>query len=78
MSKASLRLGRLPDPASTKLTQTLSAGVRSNLDLYAAYFGEVHGQKVEAADLAAHMIATFMAWDRAFKRRASQDRSKGG
>lgn len=63
-----LRLGPLPKTETVKLTVTLSAAVKADLDRYADLFAAAHGEPVDAASLAPHMLAAFMERDRAFRR----------
>lgn len=63
-----LRLGPLPRTETVKLTITLSTAVKADLDRYAELFGVAHGEPVDAAALAPHMLAAFMERDRAFRR----------
>ena len=63
-----LRLGPLPKTDTVKLTITLAASVKADLDRYAELFEQAHGEAVDAASLAPHMLAAFMDRDRAFRR----------
>lgn len=68
MSAAKLRLGPLPKTEPVKLTVTLSAELKATLDRYAALHAQTYGERVDAAALVPHMLAAFMARDRAFRR----------
>ena len=63
-----MRLGPLPKLESTKLTFTCSASLKANLDLYAAQHAQTYGEAVDAATLIPHMLESFIARDRAFKK----------
>lgn len=65
---AKLRLGPLPNQEATKVTITLSAALREELDDYARVHAQAFGQIVDSASLIPHMLATFMARDRGFQR----------
>jgi hypothetical protein len=69
-----LRLGPLPKTETVKLTISLPLTVKADLDRYAELFGAAHGEVVDAASLAPHMLAAFIDRDRAF-RRARQARA---
>ncbi len=72
MSTAKLRLGPLPKSEPVKLTVTLSAELKATLDRYAALHTQAYGARVDAAALVPHMLETFMARDRAFKRQRNR------
>ena len=63
-----LRLGPLPKTEMFRLTITLPASVKADLDRYAALFSQAHGETVDAIALAPHMLAAFMSRDRVFRR----------
>jgi hypothetical protein len=65
--KTSLRLGPLPDTSSMKLTISLSAELKAQLDRYAELHAEAWGDKADVATLIPHMLQTFIARDRAFR-----------
>lgn len=78
MSK--LRLGPLPSTETTKITIVLSARLRADLERYAALHAETWGQAVDVATLIPHVVAAFIARDRAFRKHsvdASQDDAPG-
>lgn len=62
-----LRLGPVPKSESVKLTITISARLRDDLDLYAALHSELHGTVVDATTLAPLMLETFVARDKGFR-----------
>lgn len=63
-----LRLGPLPSNSSTKLTFTCPASLKTLLDQYAALHAQTYGEAVDAVTLIPHMLETFMAGDRGFKK----------
>lgn len=63
-----LRLGPLPKTESVKVTFQCQAGLKADLDRYAALHARTYGEAVDAATLIPHMLEAFMARDRAFKR----------
>lgn len=62
-----LSLGALPRSDAVKLTITLSADLKAQLDAYAEVHGRVHQAPVDAIALVPHMLATFIERDRGFK-----------
>lgn len=63
-----LRLGPLPDTQTVKLTFTCSAGLKADLDRYAALHAQTYGEAVDATTLIPHMLEAFMARDRGFRK----------
>ena len=63
-----LRLGPLPKTETVRLTITLTAAVKADLDRYAELFSSTHGEVVDAMSIAPHMLAAFMDRDRVFRR----------
>ncbi|WP_369326156.1 DUF2274 domain-containing protein [Alcaligenes nematophilus] len=63
-----LRLGPLPRRENVKITVSISAQLRNELERYAAAHSQLYGEKVEAAALIPHMLERFMATDRGFRR----------
>ncbi|UNG17471.1 DUF2274 domain-containing protein [Stutzerimonas zhaodongensis] len=63
-----LRLGPLPKTESVKLTFIWPAALKADLDRYAAMHAETYGEAVDAATLIPHMLESFMAGDRGFKK----------
>lgn len=62
-----LSLGPLPAASSVKLTITLSADLKAQLDAYAEVHARLNQVPVDAATLVPHMLAAFIARDRGFK-----------
>jgi hypothetical protein len=63
-----LRLGPLPKIETVKITIALSTALKVNLERYGELHAQTYGEPVDAAALIPHMLETFMARDRAFKR----------
>jgi hypothetical protein len=68
MTTRKLRLGPLPNQETLKVTITLSASLREELEDYARVYGQTFGQTVDLASLIPHMLTTFVARDRGFQR----------
>lgn len=62
-----LSLGPLPASSSVKLTITVSTELKAQLDAYAEVHARVHQVSVDAVALVPHMLAAFIARDRAFR-----------
>ncbi|MCO3309397.1 DUF2274 domain-containing protein [Pseudomonas aeruginosa] len=69
MTTRKLRLGPLPKTESTKLTFACPAGLKADLDRYAALHAQTYGEAVDATVLIPHMLEAFMAGDRGFRGR---------
>lgn len=69
-----LRLGPLPKTESVKLTFSCPAGLKTDLDRYAALHAQTYGGTVDTATLIPYMLEAFMARDRGFRR----DKGEGG
>ena len=69
MSKGAdrLSLGALPRAEVVKLTISLTADLKEQLDAYAQVHSKLHGP-VDTTTLIPHMLATFIARDRAFRK----------
>lgn len=63
-----LRLGPLPRTESVRLTVSLPAAVKADLDRYAEVYVATYGEQIDAASLVPHMLAAFMDRDRAFRK----------
>ncbi|MBB2929841.1 DUF2274 domain-containing protein [Paraburkholderia silvatlantica] len=70
-----LRLGPLPRTESIKLTFACPAGLKADLDRYAALYAQTYGEAVDATVLIPHMLEMFMAGDRGFKRRGKNEKA---
>ncbi|MEO9228800.1 MAG: DUF2274 domain-containing protein [Devosia sp.] len=69
MSKGAnrLSLGPIPKPEAVKMTITLSAELKGQLDAYAQVHARVYQVPVDAVGLVPHMLAAFIARDRGFR-----------
>jgi len=65
-----LRLGPLPKIENMKLTFSCPAGLKAELDRYAALHAQTYGEAVDAAALIPYMSEAFMAGDRGFRKGA--------
>ncbi len=63
-----LRLGPLPKTESVKVIFSCPAGLKADLDRYAALHAQAYGEAVDAATLIPHMLEAFMAGDREFRK----------
>ena len=74
---APLKLGKLPDRETTKITFTANAELAALLDEYAIAYEREYGQKETIADLIPRMLEAFIRSDRGFRRgcRESSDNS---
>jgi len=63
-----LKLDKLPDRESVKITFTASADLKSALNDYAETYRRAYGQKESVADLIPFMLEAFMNADPGFKR----------
>lgn len=72
MSVTRLRLGPLPKATLVKLTVTMTAELKSKLERYAEIHSQLHGEKVDAAALIPHMLASFIARDRVFTKKQGE------
>ncbi|TIP27748.1 MAG: DUF2274 domain-containing protein [Mesorhizobium sp.] len=70
---ANLKLGKLPDRTSSKMTITLSAELGQALNDYATLYRQTYGESETVAELIPFMLAGFLEGDRAF----AKARSKG-
>jgi hypothetical protein len=63
-----LRLGPLPKTETVKLTIGLTVALKTELDRYAELHAQTYGEPVDAAILIPHMLQSFMARDRGFRK----------
>jgi len=63
-----LRLGPLADSGTVKLTVTVPAPLKAQLDRYAQVHSESFGTPVDAQTLIPLMLSAFLAKDRGFQR----------
>lgn len=68
MATTKLRLGPLPKRDVVKMTVSLPAALKADLERYATMHSQVYGEQVDAAALAPLMLAWFLKNDRSFRR----------
>jgi hypothetical protein len=73
-----LRLGPLPKTESVKLTFACPAGLKADLERYAALHAQAYGEAVDVGTLIPYMLEAFMAGDRGFKRKAVTQQALAG
>jgi hypothetical protein len=61
-----LKLGKLPSTGTVRITVTMPEVLKGQLDRYAQLHSRTWHQKVDAAALIPHILAQFLANDRAF------------
>ena len=66
---ARLKLGKLPDRKTTKITFTASADLNALLADYADAYERQYAQNEAIANLIPHMLEAFIKADRGFKRK---------
>lgn len=66
---APLKLHKLPDRKTTKITFTASAELNALLENYADAYERQYTQNESIADLIPHMLEAFIKADRRFKRK---------
>jgi hypothetical protein len=69
-----LKLGKLPDTRSVKLTIELPAELKGQIDRYARIHSQTWGQDVCPAVIIPHILEQFLLYDRAFQK---LEREKG-
>jgi hypothetical protein len=62
-----LKLGPMPDTSVIKMTVSIPARLKAQLDRYAQVHSESFGTPVDAQTLIPLMLAAFLAKDRAFQ-----------
>jgi len=65
---ASLKLGKLPDRETTKVTFTASAELNKLLTTYASAYEVEYGLRESITDLIPHMLEAFIKADRGFQK----------
>ncbi len=63
---ASLKLGKLPDRETTKITFTASAELNKLLIIYASAYEAEYGLRESITDIVPHMLEAFIKNDRGF------------
>ncbi|MDH7638087.1 DUF2274 domain-containing protein [Sphingomonas oryzagri] len=75
----SIKLSKIPDLTPIKMTIAVLPELHQMLGDYADLYRATYGAQVAVADLVPHMLAAFLASDRAFaKHRALPDAAGGG
>ncbi len=67
-----IKLGRLPDARMVKVTILLSSELNTRLERYAQFYTQTWAHEADARGLIPHMLAQFLANDRAFRRHESE------
>ena len=67
-----LRLGRLPKAQQVKITISVSAELKENLDRYAELHSHANGENNDVERLIPFMLQAFISADREFCRAVSQ------
>lgn len=62
-----LKLGKLPDRETTKITFAASAELSKKLDDYAKAYEAEYGRAEKVEDLIPHLLEAFMKADRGFR-----------
>jgi len=62
-----IKLGKLPNTTNVRITISLPEALKGKLDRYAQLHSQTWGKKVDAAALVPHILAQFLANDRAFR-----------
>lgn len=65
---ASLKLGKLPDRETTKITFTASAELNKLLTNYASAYEVEYGRRESISDIIPHMLEAFIKADRGFQK----------
>lgn len=65
---SALKLGQLPERTPVKITITMSAELNRELCEYAMAYNEIYGQSEPVTELVPHILAAFLAEDRAFQK----------
>lgn len=75
MKMAALKLGKLPDRQTTKITFVANAELNMLLENYAAAYEREYGQRETITDLIPHMLEAFIKADRGFRKTKDQGKS---
>jgi hypothetical protein len=63
-----IKLGKLPDTRTIKLTVLLSADLKLQIDAYAKLYSQTWQQDLDATTLIPNILEQFLASDRAFRK----------
>lgn len=69
---APLKLGKLPDRETTKITFTANAELNLLLAKYADAYEIEYGQREAIIDLIPHMLSAFIKADRGFRKKGAK------
>ena len=64
-----LKLGKLPDRETVKITFAASTELNRLLEVYAQAYESEYGQRETVSDLIPHMLEAFIKTDRGFRRK---------
>jgi hypothetical protein len=73
-----IMLGKLPNTKSVRITVLLPEALKAQLDRYAQLHTQTWEQQVDAAALVPHILAQYLANDRAFRQSEKATNSKSG
>jgi hypothetical protein len=62
-----IKLGKLPNTTNVRITISLPEALKGKLDRYAQLHSKTWGQTVDTPALVPHILAQFLANDRAFR-----------
>lgn len=74
----SLKLAKLPDRRSVKVTVTLSPDLDKALKAYADVYRQSYGDEEEVSTLIPYMLEQYLASDRAFAKSLKSPSNDGG
>lgn len=63
-----LRLGPLPKAEVVKMAITVPVQLKEDLERYAALHAQLYGEAIDVATMIPHMLDSFIARDRAFRK----------
>lgn len=73
---APLKLGKLPDRETTRITFTASAELKVLLADYTSAYEREYGRKEAVTDLIPHMLEAFINGDRSFRKKRTNDSNR--
>lgn len=75
MTIAPLKLGKLPDRETTKITFIANAELNTLLENYALAYEREYGQREAVTDIIPHMLIAYIKADRGFRKTKDRSRS---
>ena len=72
-----IRLGKLPDASTIRVTIVMPAELKATIDRYAFLYSQTWAQQVDASVLIPHMLTQYLANDRAFQKSERDARQNG-